>query len=134
MRTYKLFKHNFEPENYLEIILPVKHRAAFAKFRCGVAPIRLETGRFENISVEYRVCPICNTNSIENEQHALLECSAYDAIRQQMLNTSMELNSNFIRLTNAEKLIFILSNNDLVKVSVKTCYMILQLRFSILYK
>ena len=30
-----------------QMILPVRHREAFSKFRCGVAPIRIETGLFE---------------------------------------------------------------------------------------
>ena len=28
--------------------MPLRHRSAFAKFRCGVAPLRIETGRYEN--------------------------------------------------------------------------------------
>jgi hypothetical protein len=46
LRTYKLFKNKFETEAYCKVIMSRTHRAAFAKFRCGVAPIRLETGRY----------------------------------------------------------------------------------------
>ena len=40
-RTYRLFKSDNEAENYLNCVMPHKHRSVFAKFRCGVAPIRL---------------------------------------------------------------------------------------------
>ena len=40
-------KQNYSVENYCKMILPVRHRAAFSKFRCGVAPTRIETGRYE---------------------------------------------------------------------------------------
>ena len=30
--------------------------ASLSKFRCGVAPIRLETGRFEGLLVERKLC------------------------------------------------------------------------------
>jgi hypothetical protein len=49
LRTYKLFKDRFETENYCKIPLPFNHRSAFAKFRCGVVPLRIETGRYENL-------------------------------------------------------------------------------------
>jgi hypothetical protein len=45
--TYKLFKNKFETESYCKAIMPCTHMAAFAKCRCGVAPIRFETGRYE---------------------------------------------------------------------------------------
>ena len=43
LRTYRLFKTEYETENYCRLLMAVSHRAAFAKFR-GVAPIRIETG------------------------------------------------------------------------------------------
>jgi hypothetical protein len=49
LRTYKLFKNKFETVAYCTAVMPRTHRAAYAKCRCGVAPIRLETGRYERI-------------------------------------------------------------------------------------
>ena len=77
LRTYRLFKsiYTYGPEKYCRFRMPLSHRAAFAKFRCEVAPIRNETGRFENLDVSLRLCHICNV--VENEAHVMLECSAY---------------------------------------------------------
>ncbi len=47
-----------------------KHRSALAKYRAGVAPIRLETGRCEGLEVEDRICRICK-NEIETEEHVI---------------------------------------------------------------
>ena len=47
VRTYKLFKSEYGVENYCKVLVPFNDRSAFAKFRCGVAPIRLETGWYE---------------------------------------------------------------------------------------
>jgi hypothetical protein len=33
---------------YVYLPMPTKHRSALAKFRCRVAPLRLETRRYEN--------------------------------------------------------------------------------------
>ena len=63
--------------------MSISHRAAFAKFRCGVAPIRIETGRFENLDVNQRPCLFCNV--VEDEIHVILDCSAYDDLRNYLL-------------------------------------------------
>ena len=46
------FKEEFNVEQYYCMILSPLRRAAFCKFRCGVAPIRIETGRYEHLSVD----------------------------------------------------------------------------------
>ena len=47
LRTYRLMKREYKTETYCLSRLPLKHRSAFAKFRCRVAPIRIETGLYE---------------------------------------------------------------------------------------
>ncbi len=56
LRTYRLFKSTYRPEIYLCENLPRSHMSAFAKFRCGTAQIRIETGRYEHIPLEDRTC------------------------------------------------------------------------------
>ena len=48
LRTYCQLKSVYEVEQYCKMILPLRNRAALAKFRCGVTPLQIETGRFEN--------------------------------------------------------------------------------------
>ena len=60
-------------EDYCKIPLPYGHRSVFAKFRCGVAPLIVETGRYENVKLKDRVCPFCK-DATEDEVHALLNC------------------------------------------------------------
>ena len=72
LRTYRLFKNDYFKEKYLSVNMPGKYKRAFAKFRCGVAPLKIETGRYEGASIENRTCfnNICNVNNcIENEKH-----------------------------------------------------------------
>ena len=61
LRTYATFKSSLLTETYIvfRVVSNRKHRSAMAKFRMGVAPIRLETGRYEGLSVEDRLCPLC---------------------------------------------------------------------------
>ena len=63
----------FTSEQYVYSVMPKKHRSALAQFRCGTAPIRIETGRYEGIPEGERLCFHCD-DSIENEMHVFLEC------------------------------------------------------------
>ena len=56
LRTYRLFKNYYTTENYVIEVLNRQHRSTLAKFRCGVAPLRIETGRYERLTLEQRVC------------------------------------------------------------------------------
>jgi hypothetical protein len=55
LRTYKLFKNEFGTEKYVELFMPKTYRSALCKFRCGVAPIRIDTGRYERV-VRHTLC------------------------------------------------------------------------------
>ena len=70
LRTYRTFKQVYETEGYCNLILPPSHRSALCKFRCGVSPIRIETGRYENLQLDDRKCPFCNVP--EDELHVYL--------------------------------------------------------------
>ena len=129
LRTYRLFKSNFQVEPYCELFLPFKHRSALAKFRCGVAPLRLETGRYEGLDVNQRICPICKS-SVEDESHVLLYCPFYRDLRTTLFNKASEVNRNFRQLPDNEKF----STNDLIRILAKTCFTILQKRTNFLYK
>ena len=43
--------------------------------------LRIETGRYENIPRNERICHFCTSNKIEDENHFLLDCKAYSQIR-----------------------------------------------------
>jgi hypothetical protein len=73
LRTYKLFKEVFEKEMYLSKNISSRYSSAFAKFRCGVAPLRIEKGHYENKNVNEREYFICH-DQIEDEKHVLLDC------------------------------------------------------------
>ncbi len=59
MRTYRQHKTEFKAEDYLIKVMNRKHRSTLAKFRAGVAPIRLETGQYEGLEVDDCICSIC---------------------------------------------------------------------------
>jgi hypothetical protein len=132
LRTYQLFKCQYETEKYVYLPMPKKHRSALAKFRCGVAPLRLETGRYENLDVNNRICPICKQN-VETEIHVLTQCPAYQLLRNVLFDKAKDINADFINMNDEQKSMFVLSNPEIAKLTAKTCYNILLSRFDTLY-
>lgn len=49
LRTYRIFKSEYLSKSYITANLPVHHRSVLEKFRCGVAPIRIETGNTKDL-------------------------------------------------------------------------------------
>jgi hypothetical protein len=70
LKTYGLLKSDFETENYLFKTIPFQYRSAYTKLRCGVALIRLETGRYENLPLDRRFCFNCE-GVVEDEKYVL---------------------------------------------------------------
>ena len=124
----------YTSEEYCKLILPLSHRSALAKFRCGVAPIRLETGRYEHLPVEQRKCIFCSSNVIETEMHVLLECSLYDDLRNTVLKKANLSNALFSSMNMEDRFIYILSSKEMIRVTAKACFNILQRRMFYLCK
>ena len=54
LRSYRNFKTKYETEAYIKFnFLSCFNRSALAKFRLGVAPLRIETGRYESIPEDF---------------------------------------------------------------------------------
>ena len=116
LRTYRLFKKELKIECYIKDILNHKHRSALAKFRCGVAPIWLETGRYECLDINQRICPICNYE-VETEEHVLTRCPAYIDYRNDLYTASNNVNDDFNTLNDCDKMCFILNEPKPVTIS-----------------
>ena len=132
LRTYKLFKKEFTTEAYVKIVLPYKHRSAFAKFRCGVAPLRLETGRYERLDIQLRVCPFCK-NTVEDELHVMTQCPIYEDIRNELYLRASAVDVCFNEKSACDKFVFIFSSSYLVRVAAKSCFLMLRRRTNLLY-
>ena len=79
------------------------------KHRCGILPLRIETGRFVGEAPDQRLCRFCQLNSIEDETHFLLDCTCYIHIREQVFGDII-LTNDFINSSVHGKLNFIIHN------------------------
>ena len=86
LRFYNIFKNNYETEFYVSKICNRSVRSLIAQLRLGIMPLCIETGRYQDIPIEYRFCTYCNQDSIESEIHFLLYCDRYNDIRYELFN------------------------------------------------
>jgi hypothetical protein len=133
LRTYRKFKHSIYTEYYVTAPMSKGPRSALAKFRCGVAPLRLETGRYTRTPEEERLCTLCDVAEVESEEHCLIRCGLYPDIHKRLFNAAIAINPQFHVLSDCEKLSFILSNAKLVFTTAKACREILTRRSAQLY-
>ena len=113
LRTYKLFKKEFKPSNSVFINNRVK-RSLISKFRMGILPIAIETGRWRGMELQNRVCEICGNGDIEDEMHFLLKCAVYDDLRLDVFEKCKTKNDMFLQLNDTEKLLEIVNRNERV--------------------
>jgi hypothetical protein len=130
LRTYRLFKEVFQTEHYVKSIDIRARRRSLAQLRCGVAPIRLETGRYERgryLPVEERCCYVCE-NSVESELHVIVHCPLYEDLREELFHHCQNADPMFMSRSDEGKMEFILSNHNVAKNSAKILSEILRRR------
>ena len=131
LRTYRMFKDSYMTEPYVSITVPKKYRSAYAKFRCGVAPIKIETCRYgiNRIPVNERLCESCE--SVEDEYHVLMQCPKYDDIRTVAFESICRITPCFTtNISNEDQFIQIMSNPLYYKIVSKAMHHILNAHLS----
>ena len=78
LRTYIIFKQNLEPETYVKFHMNKQQGSLLAQLRTGILPLKIETGRYNNIPVHERTCSLCNMNVTEDEIHFVMICPLYN--------------------------------------------------------
>ena len=97
------------------------------KLRIGSHKLRIETGRYDNIPRDERLCNLCNCNRIEDETHFLLDCPSFSSIRNMFLS-KLEPKIPFLRLQSHESLLAHLMNSTdyFIKIQlisfISTCF------------
>ncbi len=102
-------------ESHLKNIMPYKYRSAFSKCRCGVAPIRIGTGRYENLAEEQRLCVLCNKGEVKSEQHTMMRCTFYANEQADLFAVATQQNNMFLilSLNEQEQFIFLMSSPNM---------------------
>jgi len=76
------FKKNHSLSAYLDLTGKNPSRKSLVKLRISSHKLRIETGRYDKIPRDERLCSLCNCNKTEDETHFLLDCQIFFDERQ----------------------------------------------------
>ena len=82
------FKTEFKFEDYLNDLSNNEIRKNLTRLRLSSHNLAIESGRYEGIERQNRICEHCNYNTVESEYHFLLICPKYYDLRMQYLPKS----------------------------------------------
>ena len=108
LRTYKLIKKDYKPEQYLMSNLYKYERSLLAQLRIGILPLHIETGRYVNLRPEERLCKICNNQEIEDEVHFLFHCETYTNERASLFDNINQKSMDFSEMNDICKLDYLM--------------------------
>ena len=108
LRYYNLYKPNKDLEDYVKLPILKYHRSLFAQFRCGILPLQIEVGRFRNLQLHERICPICNS-AVEDEIHFLCQCSLYNHLRASLFQSAYDEEPNFAHMDLIDKFVYLMT-------------------------
>ena len=97
---YRKFKHDFKPEEYLDLTPVINAKSYYAKFRTSNHKLAVEILRYKRpvIPREQRFCEFCNRDEVEDENHIIFSCKTYKDIREtffQKIRTLLNINPKF---------------------------------------
>ena len=82
---------NLEWELSCTVVKRKKERTMLMKLRGGTAPFQIEVGRWQGVEREKRICRECLCQEVEDVCHWLIQCPAWDHLRQPLMTEAMPL-------------------------------------------
>jgi len=121
---YKLFKTELKFENYITV-LSLKNALKLCKFRCGNHRLPVETGRWQNVQRQERLCHLCESADIGDEFHYVMSCPFFKKERYKYLPHYCCTNVNILKFKNVFTTVNIVLLEKLCRfinyISVEVC-------------
>ena len=123
LRTYGLLKTTIGFEKYLEQITKPATRITVTKLRLSNHNLMIETGRYNKIPKELRLCPLC-LKTVETEIHFLVECPVYTNMREKILERILLKKPAFAYYANTHQFLYLLSDENILETSkfIEECF------------
>ena len=94
--NYRLFKQDHLFEEFLINLDPV-FRIPLVRFRCGNSKIPVVLGRYNNQSIDDRLCNVCNCGEVGDEFHYIMKCRYFHTECINLIPTFYLRNPNVIK-------------------------------------
>ena len=111
--TYFKLKQCFGFENYLTVIKNCDIRRSICKLRISAHKLMIEVGRYSNIPRNQRFCNKCNSGSIGDEIHFLINCEKFLNDRKSVYDLVESNVQNFTNLNDDQKFLYLLTSENI---------------------
>ena len=85
LRLLTGIKQVFCMETYFFKVKYFKYRQYISMLRLGTLPIRCNTGRYEKLLYNERLCTLCSLNEVQDEYHLCIKCPSFDKDQKDVL-------------------------------------------------
>ena len=114
LEFYKTFKDEYSTSDYLYQLRHYDERQNFVKFKISNHKLMIEHGRYQidHLPRENRLCPLCNSNQVEDEIHFFFQCNKYSVKRQAFINQINGIIPDFDKKSSPESIKLIMNSNE----------------------
>ena len=109
---YHSIKKDYSPSACLDSTRKNPFRRTLVKLRTGCHNLRVETGRYDKIPLDERICPLCSDIKIEDETHLLLDRDRYSLIRDIFLSKIETKIDDIRKLSHENGISQLMNSND----------------------
>ena len=108
-------------EPYVSKVYNRARRSLLTQFRCGILHIKIETGKYTQMPIEYRLYILCEENANEDENHFLFECRFYNTITNTYFQSFKEICPDFDQMNYENRFKYLMST-VVVKLTAEFIY------------
>ena len=130
LEFYKTFKDEYSTSDHLYQLRHYDERQHFVKFKISNHKIMIEQGRcqIDHLPREHRLCPLCNSNQVEDKMNFFFQCNKYSVQRQAFINLDLDKKSS----PESINLIMNLKEHHVNKLVMKSIFSCMKIRDSLL--
>ena len=101
-------------KGYLTEVKNTKYRSATTKIRISAHKFPVETGRYQNIPYNDRLCEYCDLNEGGNEEHYTMHCKNKKLVQlgEKFMNEIYRINKSFYRFNKHDLFMYIMAMKD----------------------
>ena len=109
-------QNQYLTESYIECATNGAHKSSLTNFRCGILTLNVEAGRFNAITLEFRLCLFCDDNVVEDENNSFFSSDLYNDLRSSLYDYMRQDVPNFNTLDLNNTMIYSMSPNAIKKL------------------
>ena len=81
LKFYQQFHNPNQRSPYVDVLSNRLERSSLCKIRLSAHNLAIEKGRYLGLATDERVCNVCKSGEVEDENHFLLKCEIFSNYR-----------------------------------------------------